>query len=100
MIQTVSEETNDTLLLALLQGPLPVYFSTEEQFNPAEVEAAIEASLATIRQQFRGVTAKYLTQAFADTIALVEALKPLSPKEQSRQLKDWGMPSPIPVELL
>lgn len=92
LIGVKSSETQESLLLALLSGPCTVYFNTEEAFDKANVEASIETCLASIRQQFKeeGVTLKQLTQSFVDTIALIDAMKHLSPKEQSRQLKEWG----------
>ena len=77
----------------MLRGPITIYFNTEEQFNKESMEQQLEESLASLRQQFKadGVTAKYLTGAFADCITLVNALKGSSPKEQAKQLKAFGV---------
>ena len=77
----------------MLRGPISIYFDTEEQFDKETMESQIEQSLASLRQQFKadGVTAKYLTSAFADCITLVNAMKGMTPKEQARQLKAYGV---------
>ena len=69
------------------------YFNTEEEFDRATLESNIESSLAAIRSQFKadGVTAKFLTSAFADCITLVNATKGMKPKEVARVLKQYGV---------
>ena len=80
-------------MLELLRQPVAFYFNTEEEFDRASLESNIESSLAAIRSQFKadGVTAKFLTSAFADCITLVNATKGMKPKEVARVLKQYGV---------
>lgn len=83
------------LFLEILKGPIALYSDKEQVFDKQAIEESIEASLSSIRQQYKqdNVTAKYLISAFADCITLINATKGMSSKEIARQLKQFGMSS-------
>ena len=79
--------------MELLRQPVSYYFDTEEEFDRNALETNIESSLSSIRAQFKadGVTAKFLTSAFADCITLVNSTKGMKPKEIAKVLKQYGV---------
>ena len=88
-----STDKTEQLFLEVMRGPVAHYFDTEEEFDKTTLESNIEASLLSIRSQFKAdsVTAKFINGAFADCITMVNSMKGMTHKEQARVLKQYGV---------